>query len=118
MVGQKGTYIPGCPPEDPTGQEGVLGKLQRAMYGTRDAALNWAREYADTLRRAGSRQGKSNPCLFWNEKLDVAIMVHGDDFVAIGSSANLKTLKSDCKTTAHMSAASCCVNRAVAAADA
>ena len=36
-------------PED----EGKCGKLRVSMYGTRDAALNWANEYGDVLKAAG-----------------------------------------------------------------
>ena len=63
------------------------------MYGTRDAALNWSLEYAATLRAAGFVQGKANPCLFFNESLNVAVMVHGDDFVAVGPRKNLGETK-------------------------
>ena len=31
--------------------------------------------------------------MFRNEELDVSIMVHGDDFVAVGSEKNLKTTR-------------------------
>ena len=78
-------------PEEDTepGDEGKCGKLMMSMYGTRDAALNWALEYGDTLREAGYTRGKSNPCLFYNQDIDVAIMVHGDDFVVVGPDRHL-----------------------------
>jgi hypothetical protein len=60
------------------------------MHGTRDAAMNWATEYGETLKKAGFVQGKSSPCLFFNRSLDVTIMVHGDDFVAIGNPKHLQ----------------------------
>ena len=44
------------------GDESRCGKLMMSMYGTRDVALNWALEYADTLWAAGYEQGKANPC--------------------------------------------------------
>ena len=72
------------------GDEGRCGRLMMSMYGTRDAALNWALEYGDTLRAAGYKQGKSNPCLFYHEEKDVAVMVHGDDFVAVGPNQHLE----------------------------
>lgn len=71
------------------GDAGKCGRLMMSMYGTRDAALNWALEYGETLRAAGYDQGKSNPCLFYHKENDVAIMVHGDDFVAVGPDAHL-----------------------------
>ena len=75
------------------GDEEMCGRLRVSMYGTRDAALNWAAEYGETLKEAGYKQGVSNPCLFWHQDKDVTIMVHGDDFVAIGNEENLKETK-------------------------
>ena len=60
-----------------------------SMYGARDAALNCALAYGDTLRAAGYVQGKTNPCLFYKKANGVATMVHGDDFVAVGPEAHL-----------------------------
>ena len=45
------------------GDEGKCGRLKMSMYGTRDAALNWSKEYGDTLKQSGVIQGKNNPCL-------------------------------------------------------
>ena len=69
------------------------GKLMMSMYGTRDAALNWALEYCDTLQAAGYAQGKANPCLFYHAELNVSVMVHGDDFVAVGPDQHLDSIK-------------------------
>ena len=82
-------------PEEDTekGDEGKCGKLLMSMYGTRDAALNWALEYGETLRAAGYTQGRSNPCLFHNKALGVSVMVHGDDFVGVGPDQHLSKLK-------------------------
>ena len=78
------------PEEDKTTEDiGMCGKLRVSMYGTRDAAMNWAAEYGETLKKAGFVQGKTSPCLFFHEGKNVAIMVHGDDFVAVGDPANL-----------------------------
>ena len=71
------------------GDEDRCGELVMSMYGTRDAALNWSTEYTKTLTESGYVQGRASPCLFYNVKLDVAIMVHGDDFVAIGDDKGL-----------------------------
>ena len=71
------------------GDDNMCGRLKVSMYGTRDAALNWATEYGETLKAAGYQQGVSNPCLFWHPAKEVTIMVHGDDFVAIGDDEQL-----------------------------
>ena len=77
-----------------------------SMYGTRDAALNWALEYGETLRAAGYNQGKANPCLLHHADLGVSIMVHGDDFVAVGPEKHLsetrKTLEDKYKLKVEM----------------
>ena len=82
------------PQEDKdAGDEDMCGELVMSMYGTRDAALNWSTEYSETLLRSGYRQGQSNACLFYNEQLDMCILVHGDDFVAVGSDRGLEDAK-------------------------
>ena len=75
------------------GDEGRCGRLRMSMYGTRDAALNWAMEYGETLRAAGYVQGRSNPCLFHHAELGVSILVHGDDFVAVGPEKHLESTR-------------------------
>ena len=82
------------PAEDPrSNEEGLVGKLMMSMYGTRDAAQNWAEEYSSTLQKAGYKRGKANPCLFHSEMDDCGVMVHGDDFVAVGSKAATKRIQ-------------------------
>ena len=46
-------------------------------------------EYAETLRVAGFKQGVANPCLFHHTGKSVTMMVHGDDFAAVGDKADL-----------------------------
>ncbi len=75
------------------GDEERCGKLKVSMYGTRDAAMNWALEYGDTLKAAGFKQGVTSPCLFRHEENGVVVMVHGDDFVAVGEAQYLKATK-------------------------
>ena len=61
-----------------------------SMYGTRDAAFNWAEEYRSTLVAEGCVRGEANPCLFSQPKKNIAIMVHGDDFVAVWNKHDLE----------------------------
>ena len=72
---------------------GKCGKLRVSMYGTRDAAMNWATEYGETLKAAGYVQGKTSPCLFFHKGKNVTVMVHGDDFVAVGDPGHLESTK-------------------------
>ena len=66
------------------GDEQMCGRLVMSMYGTRDAATNWAAEYTETLLQDGYVRGQAHTCLFHNPSTNVAVMVHGDDFVAVG----------------------------------
>ena len=65
------------------------------MYGTRDAALNWAEEYTATLTQLGYKRGVANPCLYYNHKTKISILVHGDDFVAVGDNKNIYHLQAE-----------------------
>ena len=86
------TYVK-LPSEDPRSSDPTCcARLLMSMYGTRDAALNWHEEYAETLRQAGYTRGIANPCLFYNAKQDVSVMVHGDDFLASGDGAAVESL--------------------------
>ena len=68
------------------GEADLCGKLRRTMYGTLDAAEQWAIHYTSVLTRAGFRQGVSSPCHFWHEARDLWVLVHGDDFLSVGAS--------------------------------
>ena len=50
------------PPEDHT--PGMVGKLMKSMYGTRDAAQNWGETYTRYLEEIGFRKGVTSPCVF------------------------------------------------------
>ena len=72
------------PEEDPC--PGYCARLNVSMYGTRDAASNWEDKYAHLIR-CGSVQGKSSPCIFFNEQKGLRVVVHGDDFTFLGDDA-------------------------------
>ena len=63
--------------------------LLQSLYGTQDAAANWEAEYASTLEQLGFTRGKSSPCVFRNDSLGVVMMVHGDEFFAVGERSSL-----------------------------
>ena len=74
------------------GEEGMIGQLQLSLYGTRDAAQNWAAEYTSLLVGLGFRAGKASPCNFVHDKRGLALTVHGDDFTIIGDEVQLQWL--------------------------
>ena len=66
-----------------------VGKLVRCMYGTRDAGAIWESCYASCLTKLGFIQGKASPCCFSHPVWDVNVVVHGDDFTALGNASGL-----------------------------
>ena len=76
----------------------MCGKLRVSMYGTRDAGVNWATEYGESLKQAGLVQRRSSACLFYHKAKDVEVMVHGDDFVALGEPKYLAEMEAALST--------------------
>ena len=87
----KRTIYVKLPKED--GQDGMCGKLVKAMYGTRDAASDWEQAYTDFMVENKFEVGCITPCLFWNQEQQLIAEVHGDDFTLIGSDENLDWFK-------------------------
>ena len=61
----------------------MVGRLNKALYGTRDAAQNWEHEYVEFLESLGFTHGKSTPCIFRLKERLIFIVVHGDDFTVL-----------------------------------
>ena len=70
-------------PEGKTREE-VIGVLLKCMYGTRDAAANWDREFASCFIAAGFKQGIACPNIFYHEERDILSINHGDDAHVLG----------------------------------
>jgi len=81
------------PPEDfEDGDEWRVGKLNLSLYGTRDAAMNWAEHYTQVLRKNGFTVGRASPCNFYHEGKEISLTVHGDDFTSCGLEDSLQWL--------------------------
>ena len=65
-------------------EPGMVGKLEKSLYGTRDAALNWAEAYMKVLIAMGYKKCLSSPCSSHHEGWDMSTVVHGDDFLTEG----------------------------------
>ena len=75
------------PPGD--NQPGMVGRLNKAMYGTRDAAQNWECEYREFMVKTGFTACRSSPCIYWHKQRDIRGVIHGDGFTILGSEDNL-----------------------------
>ena len=62
--------------------EQMVGKLNLSLYGTRDAAQNWAKEYTRFLRECGFKSGLASPCSFQHRRRELMLTVHGDDLTS------------------------------------
>ena len=67
------------------------------MYGTRDAALNWHECYSEHLFSKGFKRLRCNSCLFHHVEEDIRVLVHGDDYFAVGPIGDLEQLSQDLK---------------------
>ena len=67
----------------------VVAKQVRCVYGTRDAGSIWEDCYRDALEDLGFTSGAASPCVFFNKDRNITIVVHGDDFNALGVAAEL-----------------------------
>ena len=76
--------------EDRMGTDaGKVGLMKKSMYGTRDAASNWERDWQEHGKNWGFQLGLSSKNLFHHKENRVSGLIHGDDFVLTGPTKKL-----------------------------
>ena len=75
----------------------MVAKLNLSLYGTRDAAQNWADSYTKLLKSIGFECGKGSPCNFVHKERQISLSVHGDDFTSTGPERSLRWLDGQLK---------------------
>ena len=90
---ERDVYVQLAPEDTLPGEEGLCGKLRFSMYGTRDAAQNWYKEYSGQLVAIGFTQGVAFPCVFYHKQRGIRTYVHGDDYVSTGTRQQLDWMK-------------------------
>ena len=75
------------------GDEGKVARLNLTLYGTRDAAQNWAKEYMMFVGECGFKTGLASPCNFEHVNRELKLTVHGDDFTVTGPTAGLQWMQ-------------------------
>ena len=75
------------------GDEDNVGMLNLSLYGTRDAAQNWSKEYTQFLKSIGFAVGRASVCNFWHKSRKIYLSVHGDDFTMTGTENQLEWLR-------------------------
>jgi hypothetical protein len=83
------------PAEDPDYGSGKVGKLRLCLYGTRDAAKGWQETLSAHLVGLGFARGVGHPSVFSHAERGIKTLVHGDDYVSSGLSADLSWLESE-----------------------
>jgi len=88
---QRSVYIE-LPAEDPKSESGkYVGKLVKAMYGTRDAPQVWQEEVRRTMEELGFKGLISTPCVNYNKSSGVRVVAHG--FLCTGPKGALEELE-------------------------
>ena len=72
-----------------------VGKLRKALYGTRPAAASWRDELRKGLVSCCLTVGTVSRCCFCSESCSVAGTVHGDDIFVAGPRQDLAKIGSD-----------------------
>ena len=80
------------------GDEEMVGQLNLSLYGTRDAALNWAKTYSEFLVSIGFQKGRGSPCNFFHATRGISTTVHGDDFSSTGTESDLRWMDGQLKS--------------------
>ena len=80
-------------PEEAGAAQGMCGKLEFWMYGMRQAAQAWEECYSRKMETAGFHRGVGSAVVFYHSVKDVSVLVHGDDFVAVGEDGDLEWFK-------------------------
>ena len=70
-----------------------IGKLIKAMYGTRGAPLVWQEVVKKTMLRMGFTCCTTSPGVFYHEKRELRVVTHVDDFSVGGWKEDLIRLK-------------------------
>ena len=90
---ERDVYVQLVPEDTLPGEEGLCGKLRYSMYGTRDAAQIWHKEYSGQLIAIGFNQRVASPCVFYHKQRGIRTYVHGDDYVSNGMPHQLDWMK-------------------------
>ena len=76
---------PSCP--------SVIAVLNRAMYGTKDAAQCFDSYWERTMEKFDYNIGVFNPCLYKNLVKDISVLRHGDDFATLATRTQIAEFK-------------------------
>ena len=67
----------------------LVARLVRCAYGCRDVGHIWKLCYRSALESIVFVTGVASPCCFYHKTRDISVVVHADDFTALGTDADL-----------------------------
>ena len=69
---------------------GRFARIRRWLYGRRNAAISWDKNYAEKLAAVGFKGSRAAPTTFYKPTTKVRLVVHGDDFTLSGTQVELE----------------------------
>ena len=86
------------PEEDPRAGSGdYVGRLLKALYGTRDAPQLWQRELCKTVVDLGFASSCLHQGVFWHHLRELTLVSHVDDLLVCGPEEELVKLRDQLK---------------------
>ena len=76
-------------------QKGFIGRLKKAMYGTRSAPRMWQKVVKQTMTDMGFSSCITTPCLYYHQARDIFVVAHVDDFLCSGKVADIQWMKTE-----------------------
>ena len=83
------------PEEDPKKKQGYVGKLIKAMYGTRAAPQVWQKVVRKVMTGMEFTASRKYPNIYYHKNRDLKVMTHVDDFLCSGAKDDLKWLEAE-----------------------
>ena len=74
------------------GDKNLVGKLVKAMYGTRDAPQIWGDLVQETMTSLGMQSSMIQPSVYFHVSKKLVVVTHVDDFLCVGPEENLTWL--------------------------
>ena len=74
------------------GDKNLVGKLVKAMYGTRDAPQIWGDLVQETMTSLEMQSGMIQPSVYFHVSKKLVVVTHVDDFLCVGPEENLTWL--------------------------
>ena len=89
---RRNIYIELPPQDERYGDKNLVGKLVKAMYGTRDAPQIWGDLVQETMTSLGMQSSMIQPSVYFHVSKKLVVVTHVDDFLCVGPEENLTWL--------------------------